>query len=339
MRLLQYLPALAAASIEVSTSPLLDDDYLRALYADRKAWSTVISGYSLRVAKLLGAGQYDLVWVEKEALPWLPAWLDNGLLPRSCKLVADYDDAWFHRYDLHRSSMVRRVLGRKIDAVMRRADLVTAGNAYLAQRARDAGARRIEDLPTVVDLERYPACRGLRDDTDELVVGWIGSPSTAERYLRMVAPVLEHLRKDHRIRCIAVGAQPEQVEGTPFEAEPWTEEGEVESIQKFDIGIMPSKDEPWARGKCGYKLIQYMACALPVVASPVGVNREIVLSGENGELANSLEEWKASLERLLMDSGLRRRMGEMGRRRVQEWYSLQVQAPRLISMLQSLRAA
>jgi glycosyltransferase involved in cell wall biosynthesis len=281
---------------------------------------------------MLRAGQFDLVWVEKEMLPWVPSWFELGLFPASVPLVVDYDDALFHRYDQHSWPLVRRVLGEKIDAVMRRADLVLAGNDYLAGRARRAGARRVELLPTVVDVSRYAVSE--RTQGQLLTIGWIGSPSTA-RYLKLITSVLRDLVASRDVRVVAVGANADQLEGLPVEVRPWSEAGEVEEIQQFDIGIMPLPDEPFERGKCGYKLIQYMACGKPVVASPVGVNREIIEQGINGFLANSHEEWLTALVSLLEDAELRKKMGEAGRKHVEERYSTQQMAPRLASLLQS----
>lgn len=336
VRMLQYVPALRRVGIDVQVSSLLDDRYVRALYARGGRWRGVVTGYARRCRVMHQAAHYDVVWLEKECLPWVPSVIEIGLLASRCRLVVDYDDAWFHRYDRHSSRLARCVLAGKIDAVMRRADLVTVGNDYLAERARSAGARRVEALPTVVDLAHYrPAARPRRDGTT--VVGWIGSPSTAS-YLRVVAPVLADLRRRHDVRCVAIGARPDQVADTPFEAVSWSESSEVRLIQGFDIGIMPLLDNPFERGKCGYKLLQYMACGLPVVASPVGINCKIVSSGVNGFLADGAEAWASALEQLVSDDALRYRMGVAGRRLVGQWYSLDVQVPRVVEFLRSVAA-
>lgn len=334
MRFLQYIPALREAGIDVAVSPLLGDGYVEALYAGRRAAGSVVRGYLRRMQMLREVRNYDVVWVEKECLPWLPALLELGLLSGHTPLVADYDDAWFHRYDAHTSGFVRKVLGKKIAKVMNHVAIVTAGNQYLAGYARRAGARRVEELPTVVDLRRYPraTCRTMGRD---VVIGWIGSPSTAH-YLQMLSAPLEALAQRHPIRCVSVGARTDQVQGTCFEAVSWSEETEVDSICEFDIGVMPLVDEPFERGKCGYKLIQYMACGLPVVASPVGVNSEIVQPGVNGELARTNKDWEHALDHLICDAALRHRLGESGRQCVEAWYSLQVQAPQLIGLFRSL---
>lgn len=331
LRMLQYVPLLQAHNIEVDVAPLLADGYVTGLYAGHVSKSKVVRAYLHRLRHLLHSRHHDVLWVEKELWPWLPGWLERLPIPVRPALVLDYDDAVFHRYDRHSSSLVRTLLGNKIDAAMRRADLVTAGNDYLAERARMAGCGKVEWLPTVIDLERYPASQA-RSPDGPVVVGWIGSPSTAS-YLHSTSNALAPLQASGLIRCVAVGARPDQVQGTPFEAREWHEHTEVAQLREFDIGIMPLPDEPWERGKCGYKLIQYMACTLPVVASPVGVNTRIVQHGSNGLLADSPAQWAEAITRLVDNVGLRRQMGQAGRRQVENTYSLQVQADRLIAML------
>lgn len=333
MRSLQFVPYLSANGCEVVHAPLLDDEYLHGRYRGRVHYGRVLRAYIGRARTVLSAPRYDLVWAEKELLPWLPAVIELGLLPKRVPVVVDYDDAIFHRYDEHQSPLVRRILGRKIDAIMRRATVVVAGNDYLAGRARGAGCRRVEVVPTVVDLTRYSVKPASSDGP--ATVGWIGSPATAG-YLQMVAPALRSLGTSSAIRYKAIGARPDQVAGTPFEAVAWSEDGETEQLRSLDIGIMPLPDEPWERGKCGYKLVQYMATGLPVVASPVGVNRELVDSGVNGFLAESEAGWATAVETLAGDSELRRRMGMAGRARVEAGYSVQVQAPRLLRLFKEL---
>ncbi|MDE2382834.1 MAG: glycosyltransferase, partial [Xanthomonadaceae bacterium] len=218
---------------------------------------------------------------------------------------------------------------------MKRADLVTVGNDYLAARAKAAGARRVEWLPTVVDLDRYPVPAG-KEASAETVIGWIGSPATAQ-YLHQLTPALAQVASRHAVRCVAIGARADQLEGTPFEAWIWCEDEEVDMLQRCDIGIMPLLDGHWERGKCGYKLIQYMACGLPVVASPVGVNADIVQPGVNGELAGITEEWVQILTGLVENAAIRQRMGEAGRESVEKTYSVQAQASRLANLLKNAR--
>lgn len=333
LRMLQYIPSLEASGFHVDVAPLLDDGYVTDLYAGNVSVWKVARAYLRRLRVMWSASHYDVVWVEKELFPWLPAWIETRILPRKAAVVADYDDAVFHRYDRHRLGIVRWLLGTKIDRFMQRADMVTAGNGYLAEHAKAAGARHVEWLPTVVDLDRYsqPAPT---ESAGEVTIGWIGSPATAH-YLQPLTAALQQLSSQHPLRWVAIGARADQLQGTPFEAWPWSECGEVAMLQQFDIGIMPLPDEPWERGKCGYKLIQYMACGLPVVASPVGVNVYIVDAGENGELAHTPDEWVQALSRLAADGNLRRQMGAVGRQSVESSYSLQAQATHLAGMLRT----
>jgi len=333
----QYLPRLRAAGIDITVSPLLPDAYLQRLYAGARTHLTELgAAYLRRVAALLQRTRFDLVWIEYEALPWLPVGFELWALGRSTPYVVDYDDAIFHRYELHPRGWVRRMLGSKIDRVMQHAALVLCGNDYLAARARQAGAQRVEHLPTVIDLERYP-----RPDFSETkepnpvpVIGWIGSPATTH-YLEHVRTALAQVCASGQARLRLVGARDPHWGDVAYEIVPWAHDSEAALLAGFDIGIMPLPDTPWERGKCGYKLIQYMACGKAVLASPVGVNRQIVVPEHNGLLAESTQQWVQALQRLLRDAALRQRMGAAGRVLVEQHYCLQVTAPRLIELLRS----
>ena len=332
LRSYQFLPFLESRGIEVSVAALFSNDYVNSLCRGAVPIASVIWAYITRLAVMLRAKRFDVLWIEKEMFPWLPGWIERGLIPDNLSVVVDYDDAIFHRYDQHQYSWVRALLGGKIDAVMRQTDLVIVGNDYLGDRARRAGARRVEWLPTVVDTTRYTAVA--QAPRGPVTVGWIGTPSTAH-YLHLVAPVLREIVASKRGRVVAVGAEAEQLKDLHIEVRPWSEQTEVDEIQQFDIGIMPLPDELFERGKCGYKLIQYMACGKPVVASPVGVNRSLVHEGVEGFLPGNSSRWSAILWALCDDPGLRNRLGAAGRRKVETGYSLEVAAPRLEALLRS----
>jgi glycosyltransferase involved in cell wall biosynthesis len=237
----------------------------------------------------------------------------------------------FHRYDRHRSVLVRRLLGAKIDRLMRGAAVVVAGNGYLAARARAAGARDVAIIPSVVDLDRYPVVPPTASCPP--VIGWMGSPSTADA-LDVIAPALARVCAAGRARVVLVGVTPgRRAWPFPCEERPWVDGREAADIAGFDIGIMPLADEPWSRGKCGYKLVQYLACGRPAVASPVGVNPAIVIDGETGLLASSEDQWVAALDRLAGDAALRARLGAAGRVHVEAQYALQRTAPLLADVL------
>lgn len=326
--MLDFVPFLEAEGFTVSSDCLLDDSVVRAFYeGQRRPWGTVAAAYVRRMTKLLSRGRFDLVWIEKEALPWLPAICEESILGKT-PFVMDIDDAWFARYSEGRNPLVREVLGGKLERLAAKARLVVAGNGVLADWAERAGARSVEVIPTVIDLRRYPP-PGFRSGEKSLTVGWIGSPPNA-RYLRLVA---EGLARCGNIRLLVVGGNGVSIPGVPTEHLPWAEETEAGILAEFDVGIMPLSDGLWEQGKCGYKLIQYMAAGRPVVASPVGVNVQLVQHGVNGFLAKDADEWAEFVGRLAGNPALRAEMGATGRMMVEQNYSVQAVAPRLAEAL------
>ena len=334
IRSYQYLPWLEAAHIEITLAPLFLDVYVEGLQRGTKSPMEVLRAYIGRIQSLLASRKYDLLWIEKETLPWLPAWIEKMLLPDTVPYVLDYDDAVFHYYDEHQNPIVRHLLAGKHPALMRGATLVVAGNAYLADFARCAGSKQVELIPTVIDLDCYPTpCRGLvKLDVQPPCVGWIGQRATAS-FLAPYKSLFVRMSAAGQARFAAIGIDAQSL-GLPMDSIVWNEKTEVASITSFDIGIMPLVDEPFERGKCGYKLIQYMACGLPVVASPVGVNRQIVEHGVNGFLAETPDQWEQALQTLLADANLRQRMGQAGRKKVEREYCIQVTGPKMAALLQ-----
>lgn len=336
LRMMQYLPALEAAGFEVHVQAFIDDETLAARY-DRGSYSlsNIMGCYANRVKAMLNRKAFDLVWIEKEALQWWPLWLEKLLLS-NIPYVLDFDDAVFHHYDQHRVSLVRKLYGKRIDGLMVQAALVVCGNDYLAERAKQAGAPRVEVLPTVIDLDRYAIPIQKAESTLPRIV-WIGSPSTV-KYLDLLREPLQALTTTTPFIFRTIGGE-FHVDGIRTECLPWTEATEVSDIMACDVGVMPLKDTAWERGKCGYKLIQYMACGLPVVASPVGVNPNIVSNGVNGRLASSPAEWLESFKHVLSETQARQNMGQAGRLQVENAYSLQVTAPKLEGWLKGIAAS
>ena len=334
-RFMLFLPELRAAGFDTTLRPMFSDRYLESLYrAGRRPLAAVALAYARRLRDLLRAGTFDAVWLEKELFPYLPGFVEAALSAAGTPYVVDYDDALFHQYDAHRLAPVRVLLGAKLTPLLRKSAAVTAGSRYLAEWASRAGARRVELIPTVVDLARYDCAPGLAGGS-ELRVGWIGTPVTTP-YLWQIRGALRRLARRRPLRLVTIGAAPLPGYGVPVEPHDWRWESEARDIASFDIGIMPLPDSPFEQGKCGYKVLQYLACGRPAVASPVGANREILADGEAGRLARDEEQWIACLEELAACAPLRERMGMSGRRLIERLYSVQAAAPRLISLLRSI---
>jgi len=328
LRSYQYIPYLTSQGISVDGQPLVTHRYLKNFYAGNPInWTDLIHSYLGRMVCLLKNRAYDLLWIEHELFPWLPA-IGETLLDKAGKpYIVDFDDAVFHRYDRHPIRWLRGLFSKKIDRVMKNATLVIAGNRYLAERAVKAGATRVEILPTVVDMERYRN-KKTGERNQPFTIGWIGTPTTA-KYVEIADSAISALCKESKARFVMVGSGPITFKKSVPHLVEWSEETEVDAICEFDAGIMPLPDNEWTRGKCGYKLIQYMACGIPVVASDVGVNSEIVDHGSNGYLARTHSQWLEYMKRLRDDPALGSRLGANGRFTVMKKYDLQVTAPRL----------
>ena len=331
-----YLPALERAGFRVTTAPFLDNEYLRRFFGgERRSPQNLLGAYWRRLRQVSTARRYDLIWIEKEALPWLPAVLERPFFSGR-PLVVDFDDPWHLRYATSRHALIRAVLGRKLEAVAARATVVTIGSPALADWARSSPASRVVEMPSAVDLKRYPI---LPLPDGPFTIGWIGTPRN-EAYLRLIAEPLRHLHATFgaRLRMIG-GSRTFSLPDVDIDHVPWREDSEAAELARCHVGVMPLLDGPWERAKCGYKLIQYMAAARPAVASRVGASTSIVVPGQTGFLAKSVEEWITALTALATDRERVRTLGLAARQRAEAAYSVQVNAPKLIQILKDAVAS
>src|SRR5712692_5611336 len=314
-RFWQYVPGLRRAGHEVEIKPLLADGYLTELYTTgHRGGRWLAVGYAARFLDALGAGQYDAVLCEHEVFPFLPAVAELFVSKINSRFILDYDDAAYCKYDGW------PVLRRKIARLMRAAETVVVGNSHLAGYALQFTSR-VALIPTVVDLVVYPNHQKVAPSVP-IRIAWIGTPMTAT-FLHPLIPEFTRLQKKHPhlgFRFIGAGSFPN---GLRTETREWSVTTEAQLLSECDIGIMPLSDTEFTRGKCGLKLIQYMACGLPVVASPVGANCEIVEENRNGFLAADAREWFEKLNALIESAELRNRLGKSGRAKVAAQYTLE----------------
>jgi glycosyltransferase involved in cell wall biosynthesis len=265
---------------------------------------------------LRSAGDYHAVILQRKLLD--PS--DARLLRRHARrILYDIDDAvMFHAHRVGRLAQWRTT--RRFEATARILDHVVAGNAYLAQMFHQRG-KEVTILPTTVDPADYPLKRHASNDAPRLV--WIGSSSTLP-YLRALLPAMQECAR--RVRGLGLITIADQTleDGGPLQIEhiPWSLQTQAASLLRGDIGIAPTPRDRWTLGKCGFKIIQYMAAGLPVIASPVGANAEIVKPGETGLLADDSAQWVDAIVRLCEGADLRSALGAAGRRRVEACYSL-----------------
>jgi glycosyltransferase involved in cell wall biosynthesis len=288
-----------------------------------------------RVAEMLQIGRYDLVLLYREAIPLGPPIIESFIARRGIPIVYDFDDAIF----LPNVSEANKAFGflkdpGRVASIVRRSTHVIVGNDFLGEFAR-RHSRAVTVIPTAVDTDRFVPRPDLPRGGPP-VVGWIGSPTTFP-YLERLVDVLRKVAEQHQFVLRVSGAgRPISFPGLQVEDVPWSLPDEVRLFNTCDIGVYPLTDDDWARGKCGFKAIQCMACGVPVVASAVGVNREIIQDGGNSFLASTPGEWVEKLGRLLSDTAVRARMASAGRRTIEERLSLHVTTPRVAAVLHAV---
>ena len=337
MRSYQFFPFLEKNGFKITVSPFLDSTYLEQLYSGKKINKTsVLKNYLRRFFSLFSIFKYDLIVIEKELFPYFPAIAEQILSFFKVKYMVDFDDALFHLYDQNPNKYIKFFLGSKIDSVMRNSTIVICGNSYLADRAEKAGAKRVEIIPTVIDLKRYKTKKNNLSENKKITIGWIGTPATLI-FVKSIEVALFEVLNKYNVVFQFIGGVSGILENHPniFYVK-WTEKTEIKSISNLDIGIMPILDDKWAKGKCAYKLIQYMGCGLPVVGSFVGMNKEVIDENENGFLATTDQEWINALTKLIENEKLRTRFGIKGRGKVEKKYTLEVACNKLLSTINKI---
>ncbi len=344
-RIAHYIPYLEENGFDVTLNTLFTTEFFRFVYKPghlaRK--TAVFAGLALKhLWALHRVPQYDVIFIYREILPVGPAVVEWLLSMPGCPpIVFDFDDAIF----LPSVSEANRLIAAlktpgKVATIVRRSTQVVVGNDYLGAYARQFNPA-VTVIPTSVDTTKFTPASGSRTpdpgsripDPALPVVGWIGSPTTAS-YIRGLAPVLQRVAAQHPFVLNVSGTgEPVTMPGVRVDNPEWKLSSEIELFRNCDIGVYPLVDDAWAKGKCGFKAIEFMACGVPVVASAVGVNREIIEDGVNGFLATTDNEWVEKLGRLIADPALRARFAAAGRRTIEERYSLHVNAPRLADVL------
>lgn len=331
VRLLDFVPFLDGCGVELTVHPTLtDSEYSTVISSGSPAGKArVLGSAAMRLVRRPGINPELLFLVHRlRFLLPLPA-----IDPPTRLDIYDFDDALFVGSTMNenrRFAWVKREAERWRQYT-KRARITLAGNSYLADQARQQGGR-VEILPSCVN----PAVQPVREheEVETVRIGWVGSQSTAV-YLEQLLPVFERLWKRGRNFELAVVGAGHLPAAPWIRPSPWSLDSERELLASFDIGIMPLPDDPWTRGKCGYKILQYFAAGVPAVVSPVGVNRKIV-GTERGLLATSEVEWLEALDQLVLDADMRREAGANARSFVVDEYSFQTWAPRLAELLGEL---
>lgn len=321
-RLAQFVEPLAAKGIDLTVSPFLSGENFKNLYAPGNALRKIAAMRQpifKRIKESFGVGDFDLLFVQREAAIFGPAVFENlyrtiGKIP----MVLDLDDATYVRYvspTYGRIGSAFKFFG-KTDRLIERAETVVCGNRFIAEYVEKKGARFVV-VPTVVDTEKF---RPVERRNAIPVLGWIGTHSTFP-LLESIFPVLQKLaaNRDFVLKIVGAGRDEIKLDGVKVENKPWSLETEITDLQSFDIGLYPiqtleNAPPEWIAGKSGFKAIQYMAVGAPYVVTPVGVCAEIGIPNDTHFAATSEDDWFEALDKLLSNGELRLKMGANGRR-------------------------
>lgn len=337
-RVEQFLPLLDANNIPYKQATFMDDTTWDVLYkggsAVQKALG-IIKGYVKRWKHvLIDVHGYDTVFVHREAAPLGPPvfeWVIAKMWGK--KMIYDFDDAiWIPNTTAENKLVSYFKAFWKVEKICRWSSVVTAGNNFLASYAKQSGAKNIVYLPTVVDTQGRYIAKEVPAKKELPVVGWTGSHSTL-KYLDELLPVLQDLEKEVDFKFLVIANKNPELPLKNFEFIKWNTDTEIEDLQKINIGVMPLTADKWSEGKCGFKLIQYMALGIPAVASPVGVNKDIVTNAVNGYLCSDTSGWKEKLLLLLKDADLRKKIGDVSVHTIIENYSIKSQEEKFLKLV------
>ncbi|MDD5717850.1 MAG: glycosyltransferase family 4 protein [Sulfuricurvum sp.] len=287
-----FAAELAENNYNVEIESFMPINYLADLFAKRpKKKLKILFSYLLRSIAVLRSS--DLLIIERELFPYLPYGIEKWFL-KGKKYILDYDDNVWEDY------RGKRFLEFKYDYLVKNAAGVIVGNHFLKESVQNLNSNVLY-IPTVVNLERYRIPSVQKSERFSLV--WIGS-SVTYRYIKAFAPIFQKASKQIDFDLVIIASkqlESEKIDGVSMIFHDWSSETETLLLQQCHVGIMPLSDDPFSQGKSGFKLIQYQASGLPMIASPVGENNHIIEQGKNGYLAASESEWIMAIETLASD--------------------------------------
>jgi len=330
-RLYNYTDYLESNGFTCTVKPLFSNKYLTYSYSYSYSYLAriveAVRCYVKRVKDLYNIKEYDLVLIEKEVFPFIPAWLENYFFLSRMNYILDYDDAIFHRYDCHKNKIIQLLLSQKIPDIARNAACVISGNQYISDYFYKHAQKDRVIIPTAINVESYDQISV--EKNRQFTIVWIGTPSTS-KYVENISDSLRKVFEKIDGKLVMIGAKA-TLPGVPVEFIKWSKDSEIKYLKSAHVGIMPLSDQYWERGKCGFKLIQYMASRIPMVASPVGVNSSMVEHGINGYLANTPDDWVNFLCKVY--SAITDDMGAKGYERAVSCYSYTHTSPILLQVL------
>lgn len=328
----QYLDHLKANSFEIEFSYLIDEKDDKILYTEGKVLAKARlahKAFRKRKKDLKRAKDFDIIFIHREAFLTAGVYFERKLKNSGAKIIFDFDDAIWLPNVSYTNKRLKGLKGpQKTSRIIAMADMVFAGNSYLAEYSSKFN-KNVKVVPTTIDTAYHQNLRQKNDSP--ITIGWTGSHTTL-KYLFYLEGVFKQLKDKYKekIKFQIICDHPWQAEGIDYDFVKWNKGREIEQLNQIDIGVMPLEDDEWAKGKCAFKALQYMAIAIPSVISPVGVNLEIIEEGVNGYTAKTEAEWFDHLSALIESEELRRKIGEKAREFIVNHFSVEANKERYL---------
>lgn len=338
-RVEQYIPYLRANGIDCIVRPFASSGFYRILYKEglyaRKLLYFCASLFG-RMADFFTALSCDIVFIHLEALPIGPPAIEWCLAKLGKKIVYDLDDAIYLDTAGRAHICIKKLkCPWKIQKIIGLSRHVITCNEHLGEYSIKHNPN-VTIIHTSVDTDRFKP--SIRPASGFIVIGWIGSHSTAKYLESMKGVFLKLVSKGYKLRIKIIGASRKvfDIQGAEIIYKEWRLDEEVDEFQSLDIGVYPLPDDEWTAGKTGFKTIQYMSVGVPCVVSDASPNRVVIEEGVNGFLAKNEDEWVSKISMLIEDRALREKIGEAGRKTVMEKYSLKVNAPKILGIMRGV---
>ncbi|SMG33210.1 Glycosyl transferases group 1 [Marivirga sericea] len=331
----QYLPLLEENGYHFHIAPFLNLKAWKILYKpgnglQKLFWLT--RSYGERLLLLLKLRSYDYIFIHREATPFGPPffeWTTRFIWKK--RIIYDFDDAIWLADPSEKGSLKARMKWKsKVKTICKWSFKVSCGNDYLAQFAKSYSENVVIN-PTTIDTKYHQQHRISESKT--ITIGWTGTHSTLP-YLKPIIPILDKLYIKNDFELLVISNQTPDFDVKYMRFIQWNKSTEIVDLNEIDIGIMPLTDDIWSQGKCGFKLLQYLAINKAIVASPVGVNQKLIKESDAGFPAESEDQWSKAILTLLTNDSLRQELGDNGRKYIQDYYSVQSNSETFLGLFQ-----
>lgn len=333
-----FINSLEEAGYEIVFSNIISEKDDIIFYSKGKYFAKlfiVIKSFFHRLRDLKTAKNCDIVYVYREAFMLGTTYFEKRFSKMKAKLIFDFDDAiWINDTSEGNQNIKWLKKPQKTADICKYADLVTVGNKYLAEYAEKYNSN-VKIIPTTIDTDYHKP--QIKIETNNICIGWTGTTTTLKHFEKAI-PFLKQLKNKYgdKIYFKVIVNSDSWDKDIDVKLVKWSRENEIRDLSEFDIGIMPLPNDEWSKGKCGFKGLQCMAMGIPVVMSPVGLNKEIINHGENGFLCDTDEEWFSCISSLIEDKTLWNKFSENGKKTVLNSYSVKVYKNEILEMLDKL---